>query len=498
MLSILFFATLIQSISTQDTDETITYTQCTDGYEWDPIRQQCKDIDECGIMQEPCKGGMKCVNHYGGYLCLPRTAQILVNNGQDDTVASQPSGPQQGGTSSQNTYAERSNIPLEVPRSVPNPSIPLDVAETNPISPLDVPRRSPSFPLEVPRSVPRDSAQLLQCASGYELNAQNMCQDIDECLTGTHTCRPDQVCSNVRGSFSCLCPRGYQKRGEQCLDIDECSLSSFCHHHCFNTLGSYYCQCNVGFQLAANNYSCVDIDECSTSSPCAQECYNVIGSYSCLCNPGYELSRDRVNCEDIDECRTSSYLCQYQCVNEPGRFSCVCPEGYQLVGTRSCQDINECETNTHDCGEEGMCWNYYGGFRCYPANPCQEPYVRMSDNRCVCHVTNPLCRDQPYSIVYKYMSIRSGRTVPSDIFQIQATLIYSNTINTFRIKAGNENGDFYLRQTSPVSAMLVMIRPLAGPREYIVDLEMTTVSSLMSYSSSSILRLTVIVGPYTF
>ncbi|XP_018432139.1 PREDICTED: EGF-containing fibulin-like extracellular matrix protein 1 isoform X1 [Nanorana parkeri] len=458
MLGILFFATLIQSISTQETDETITYTQCTDGYEWDPLRQQCKDIDECGIMQEPCKGGMKCVNHYGGYLCLPRTAQILVNNGQEDSGSSQTSGSQQ--TGSQGTYVERPNSPPEAPRPAPN-------------------------------------TPLMQCPSGYELNAQNLCQDIDECLSGAHNCRADQVCTNMRGTFTCLCPRGYQKRGEQCIDIDECSLSSFCHHHCVNTLGSYYCQCNSGFQLAANNYSCVDVDECSTS-PCAQECYNMIGSYVCQCNPGYELSRDRINCEDIDECRTNSYLCQYQCVNEPGRFSCVCPEGYQLVGTRSCQDINECESNTHDCGEEGMCWNYFGGFRCYPANPCQEPYVRMSDNRCVCHVTNPLCRDQPYSIVHKYMSIRSNRPVPSDIFQIQATLIYANTINTFRIKSGNENGDFYLRQTSGVSAMLVMIKQLTGPREYIVDLEMVTVNSLMNYRSSSILRLTIIVGPYSF
>ncbi|KAG8557891.1 hypothetical protein GDO81_016767 [Engystomops pustulosus] len=263
MLGILFFATLIPSISTQETDETITYTQCTDGYEWDPIRQQCKDIDECGIMQEPCKGGMKCVNHYGGYLCLPRTAQILLNNGQEDTVISQNGGSQQ--STGQNVYVERTN-------SAPDPA-----------------RNLPS------------TVQLMQCASGYELNAQNMCQDIDECLTGTHNCRPDQVCTNMRGSFSCLCPRGYQKRGEQCIDLDECS----------------------------------------TSSPCAQECYNMIGSYICQCSPGYELSRDRVNCEDIDECRTSSYLCQYQCVNEPGRFSCVCPEGYQLVGTRSCQAMTD-------------------------------------------------------------------------------------------------------------------------------------------------------------
>ncbi|XP_053568002.1 EGF-containing fibulin-like extracellular matrix protein 1 [Bombina bombina] len=459
MWRILCFAALFNLISAQEGEETITYTQCTDGYEWDPLRQQCKDIDECELVPDACKGGMKCVNHYGGYLCLPRTAQILVNNGQEDTPVSQPSGSQP--TNGQNYFEETPSRP-DPPRVVPN------------------------------------APQQIQCAAGFEPTAQNMCQDIDECATGTHNCRPDQACTNVMGSYLCGCPRGYQRRGEQCIDIDECSVASFCHHRCVNTFGSYYCQCNPGFELAANNYSCVDIDECSTNSPCQHQCYNRIGSFICQCNPGYELNRNRVACDDIDECRTSSYLCQYQCVNEPGRFSCVCPEGYQLIGTRSCQDIDECESNTHNCGEDEMCWNYYGGARCYPRNPCIEPYVRMSENRCVCQVTNPACRDQPYSIVYKYMSIRSNRAVPSDIFQVQATMIYSNTINTFRIKSGNENGDFYLRHTSGVSAMLVLVNPLTGPNEYIVDLEMLTVNNLMNYRSSSILRLTLIVGPYAF
>lgn len=72
-----------------------------------------------------------------------------------------------------------------------------------------------------------------------------------------------------------------------------------------------------------------------------------------------------------------------------------------------------------------------------------HPFLFFS--RCVCPVSNAICRELPYSVVYKYMSIRSDRTVPSDIFQIQATTIYPNTINTFRIKSGNENGEFYLR-----------------------------------------------------
>lgn len=66
-------------------------------------------------------------------------------------------------------------------------------------------------------------------------------------------------------------------------------------------------------------------------------------------------------------------------------------------------------------------------------------------SRCICPVANAVCRELPQSIVYRYMSIRSDRSVPSDIFQIQATTIYANTINTFQIKSGNENGEFYLR-----------------------------------------------------
>lgn len=26
-----------------------------------------------------------------------------------------------------------------------------------------------------------------------------------------------------------------------------------------------------------------------------------------------------------------------------------------------------------------MCWNYYGGFRCYPRNPCEAPYAKTSE-----------------------------------------------------------------------------------------------------------------------
>lgn len=42
-------------------------------------------------------------------------------------------------------------------------------------------------------------------------------------------------------------------------------------------------------------------------------------------------------------------------------------------------DINECETGTHNCQDDEMCWNYYGGFRCYPRNPCEAPYTKTTE-----------------------------------------------------------------------------------------------------------------------
>lgn len=35
------------------------------------------DVNECETIPDACKGEMKCFNHYGGYLCLPRSASVI-------------------------------------------------------------------------------------------------------------------------------------------------------------------------------------------------------------------------------------------------------------------------------------------------------------------------------------------------------------------------------------------------------------------------------------
>ena len=40
------------------------------------------------------------------------------------------------------------------------------------------------------------------------------------------------------------------------LDIDECQLSNICNQSCINTGGSYYCDCESGYQLTTDNSTC--------------------------------------------------------------------------------------------------------------------------------------------------------------------------------------------------------------------------------------------------
>lgn len=54
------------------------------------------------------------------------------------------------------------------------------------------------------------------------------------------------------------------------------------------------------------------------------------------------------------------------------------------------------------------------------------------------------------------------------------------------------------QQINNISAMLVLARAVKGPKEYVLDLEMVSVNPLMSYHTSSVLRLTIYVGPYAF
>lgn len=95
--------------------------------------------------------------------------------------------------------------------------------------------------------------------------------DINECLfrgLGGHNCNLNAMCVNENGSFACQCLPGFSGNGTDCngthsarimqrltlliniLDVDECAQAIVCHTHAFcnNTVGSYNCACQPGFE----------------------------------------------------------------------------------------------------------------------------------------------------------------------------------------------------------------------------------------------------------
>ena len=104
------------------------------------------------------------------------------------------------------------------------------------------------------------------------------------------------------------------------LDINECEVNNGnCTQVCTNTNGGYLCACTSGFVLSADAKTCTgkptnsivtiyfrhvlfssDVNECATNNGnCVQVCTNTIGSYLCQCRVGYVLNADGRSCDGM-------------------------------------------------------------------------------------------------------------------------------------------------------------------------------------------------------
>lgn len=105
------------------------------------------DIDECALLDDACKGGMQCINHFGGYLCLPKSAVIYISK-------------------------EGEQVPL--PDSIP----PVPPVPPVPAAPPSQPQSSRVFSGSQRVS---QSTRTVRCATGFTADEQNLCKGKISC-----------------------------------------------------------------------------------------------------------------------------------------------------------------------------------------------------------------------------------------------------------------------------------------------------------------------------
>ncbi|XP_067686050.1 fibrillin-2-like [Haliotis asinina] len=248
------------------------------------------------------------------------------------------------------------------------------------------------------------------CRTGWKGDTCN--EDVNECMDNATICAgtPNSNCNNTVGSFICECNSGFQQNPttKMCVDVNECLDGDLntCSQNCTNTVGGHDCSCFDGYVGTGN--SCTDINECTANATICSglansNCTNTDGSYRCDCVSGYVKNATTNLCDDIDECQNTN-ICSgtpnSTCSNSPGSFSCDCDSGYvKNVATDKCDDTNECTANATICSglANSNCTNTDGSYRC----DCVSGYVKnattnLCDDIDECQNTN-ICSGTPNS-----------------------------------------------------------------------------------------------------
>ncbi|XP_042571824.1 fibulin-1-like [Cyprinus carpio] len=305
------------------------------------------------------------------------------------------------------------------------------------------------------------------CLEGYNLKVDGKtCEDINECLLGSHQCGAGQHCINTLGSHRCQrvisCGTGFQLTHNNtcagqthsqpassgifcCLfvvpDIDECETGAHncgAELECQNTAGSFRCRprmLGAGFIQDALG-SRIDVNEClSATRPCpaGHMCFNTVGSYTCqkhsvTCGRGYHLNPDGTRCMDTQT--NHSHLLNMHSIE----LNNVPLYTTHNVSLRK-PDLNECESSP--CSQE--CANVYGSYQGY----CRRGYQLSDEDGVTCadidecalptggHICSYRCLNTPGSFqclcpAAGYTLTPSGRSCQG---QTQVTITIRTEIN---------------------------------------------------------------------
>jgi hypothetical protein len=227
-----------------------------------------------------------------------------------------------------------------------------------------------------------DAVDGCKCPSGYKLPTCN--EDINECVENATICdsKPNSFCRNTVGSYECVCDKGFEQIGDKCQNIDECqrSTANDCDKNAEctdltptkdNPDDLFKCKCKLNYEGDGKSCSTVQLDECVLTPPCDKNalCVDTPASYTCTCNEGYVGNGK--SCADEQECERDVKPCHVHatCTNTIGSYECDCKNGFQGDGL-TCEDLNECTNGKAECDSNAICENTIGSYTC----TCKDGY----------------------------------------------------------------------------------------------------------------------------
>ncbi|XP_051233533.1 fibrillin-2b isoform X1 [Dicentrarchus labrax] len=337
--------------------------ECPAGYYLNEETRICEDIDECTTHIGICGPGT-CYNTLGNYTCVCPPEYMQVNGGN-------------------NCMDMRKSVCYRNFNDTCENELSFNMTKKMCCCAYNV-GKAWNKPCEA-CPTPATSEYQLLCgnqAPGFIIDIHTGKPiDIDECREIPGICA-NGVCINQIGSFRCECPMGFSYNNILliCEDIDECnSVDNLCQRNanCINIPGSYRCECSPGFKLSPSG-ACVDRNECQEiPNVCSHgECIDTQGSYRCLCHNGFKATADQTMCMDIDECDRQP-CGNGTCKNTVGSYNCLCFPGFELTHNNDCMDIDECSALQGQVCRNGQCINGLGSFQCL----CHEGYENTPDGK---------------------------------------------------------------------------------------------------------------------
>ncbi|PIO37544.1 hypothetical protein AB205_0029490 [Aquarana catesbeiana] len=337
--------------------------ECPLGYYLNEETRICEDIDECSAHIGICGPGT-CYNTLGNYTCVCPPEYMQVNGGNNCMDMRKSVCYRNYNDTCEN------ELSTNMTKKMCCCSYNIGKAWNKPCEPCPVPA-SADYQVLCGNQAP---GFIIDIRTGKPM-------DIDECSEIPAICT-NGVCINQIGSFRCECPMGFSYNNILliCEDIDECSSGeNLCQMNadCINIPGSYRCECSSGYKLSPSG-ACVGRNECNEiPNVCSHgTCKDTPGSYICICHNGFKASGDETMCMDIDECDRQP-CGNGTCKNTVGSYNCLCFPGFELTHNNDCMDIDECSSLVGQVCRNGQCINNIGSFQCL----CQEGYEITPDGK---------------------------------------------------------------------------------------------------------------------